>query len=107
MTLYIKFFKKIFPSFIYIFFKKIYHILRFYNIINPEYSTSDSIKFGDEETGKFLREKIIRSKIFLEYGSGNTSILAFKNNVNIYSIESDRNFYFFLKKKKLKKFIFL
>ena len=106
MITYIHFFKKIFPLFLYNFFKKIYHILRFYNVLNPKYSTSDNIKFGNEETGKYLKEKIIKSKIFLEYGSGNTSILASQKNIDFYSIESDRNFYFFLKKKNLRNLYF-
>ena len=42
--------------------------------------------------------------IFLEFGSGNTTIFAQKNNINCFSIESDRNFYHYLKGKVTKNF---
>ncbi len=106
MIAYIDLFKKFFPKKIYFFFKKIYHILRFYNIFNPNYKSSDKIKFGDDNTGKYLKDKILHSKIFLEYGSGNTTILASKNNIKNFSVESDRNFYFYLKKMGLRNLYF-
>jgi len=106
MIAYIDLFKKFFPKKIYFFFKKIYHILRFYNIFNPNYKSSDKIKFGDDNTRKYLKDKILHSKIFLEYGSGNTTILASKNNIKNFSVESDRNFYFYLKKMGLRNLYF-
>ena len=45
--------------------------------------------------------------MFLEFGSGNTTIFASQNNLNYYSIESDRNFYnFLIKEKKIDNIIF-
>ena len=94
------------PSFAYNFAKKIYHLLRYYNLINPNYSTSNNIYFGDKKTGNYLKEKIINSKTYLEFGSGNTTIFALENKKKYLSIESDRNFYFFLKKKNIKDIFF-
>lgn len=91
--------KKFLPTFVYLIFKKIYHILRFFNFIRVNYTTSDKISFGSSEAGDFLKAKISSSKIFLEFGSGNTTIFAKKNNINCFSIESDRNFYHYLKRK--------
>ena len=43
----------------------------------------------------------------MEFGSGNTTIFASQNNLNYYSIESDRNFYnFLIKEKKIDNIIF-
>lgn len=98
--------KTLLPSFIYNLLKIIYHILRFHNLINPLYSSSNKITFGNEETGNFLKSKILNSKIFLEFGSGNTTIIAEENKLNYYSIESDKNFFTYLKKNGVKKIHF-
>ena len=66
MIQYINIIKKYTPSVFYIFFKKIYHILRFYSLIKPNYNTSGFIKFGGEETGNFLKDKILKSNFFLK-----------------------------------------
>ena len=55
--------KTLLPSFVYNLLKIIYHILRFHNLINPLYSSSNKITFGDKETGNFLKSKILNSKI--------------------------------------------
>ena len=100
-------FKKLLPSFLYQFFKKVYHILRYYNLINPNYSTTDKITFGSLDAGSFLKKRIINSKCFLEFGSGNTTIFANDNKTTFYSVESDRNFFTYMrKKKKIKNILF-
>ena len=86
--------------------KKTYHILRFYNFINPNYSTNTNIIFGNKHTGDYLKNKIISAKCYLEFGSGNTTLFAHENDIIYYSIESDRNFYTFMKRKKYIKNIF-
>ena len=92
----------------YQFLKKVYHILRYYNFINPNYSTTDKITFGSLDAGSFLKKRIINAKCFLEFGSGNTTIFANENKTTFYSVESDRNFFTYMrKKKKLKIFYFL
>ena len=57
-------FKKLLTSFLYQFLKKVYHILRYYNLINPNYSTTDKITFGSLDAGSFLKKRIINSKCF-------------------------------------------
>ena len=106
MTQYIKVIKKIIPSFIFNFLKKIFHILRFYNLINPDYSVDESIKFGEKKAGQFLKNKIVQSKNYLEFGSGNTTILAFNNSIKYNSVESDRGFYLYMKKKNIQNIFF-
>ena len=53
-----------------------------------------------------MKKKILNSKLFLEFGSGNTTIFAMENGINCFTIESDRNFYFYLKKIVKKKIFF-
>jgi len=106
MIHYLKIIKKILPNFLYNFLKKVYHIFRYYNLLNPNYSSSDKITFGDLKTGNFLKDKILNASAYLEFGSGNTTIFASKNDIKYYSIESDRNFYFYLKKKDIKNIFF-
>lgn len=98
--------KNFLPSFLYKILKKIYHILRFYNLINPNYSTNNNITFGNKNTGDYLKNKIISANFFLEFGSGNTTLIAQENNIAYYSIESDRNFFTYMKRKKNIKNIF-
>ena len=98
--------KNFLPSFLYNFFKYIYHILRFYNLIVPGYGVKDDIIFGDKKTGEFLQQKILNSKKFLEFGTGKTTIFASNKKIIHYSIESDRSFYFYMKKRNIKGILF-
>tara|TARA_E500000178_G_scaffold341561_1_gene385619 strand:- start:143 stop:844 length:702 start_codon:yes stop_codon:yes gene_type:complete len=88
------------PKFFYNFLKVFYHIFRFYRLINPKYSTSENIIFGNKDSGDFIKKEISKAKNYLEFGSGNTTIFATQNNINFYSIESDRNFFYYLTNKK-------
>ena len=92
--------KNFLPDFLYNFFRNVYHIFRFYNLIRPNYGVKDDIIFGDKDTAQFLKQKILNSKKFLEFGTGKTTILASKANIDHYSIESDKSFYYYMKKKK-------
>ena len=56
-----------------------------------------NINFGPE-SNEFFTNKLLSSKIYLEYGSGSSTLLADRNNINYYSIESDKNFHKTLKK---------
>ncbi len=91
------------PKLFYNFLKVFYHIFRFYRLINPKYSTSENIIFGNKDSGDFIKKEIAKAKNYLEFGSGNTTIFATQNNINIYSIESDRNFFYYLTNKKISK----
>ena len=99
--------KNILPNQVYLILKKIYHIFRFFNLVKIKYSSSKNIYFGSNKAANFLKKKILNSKLFLEFGSGNTTIFAMENGINCFTIESDRNFYFYLKKILKKKFSFI
>lgn len=92
--------KNYLPTFFYNFLKIFYHVFRHYRLINPKYSSSENIIFGNKDSGDFIKKKIVRAKNYLEFGSGNTTIFASQNNINFYSIESDRNFFYYLANKK-------
>ena len=92
--------KNFLPSFLYKLIKKTFHIFRFYNLVKPNYTTSNKIVFGSLEAGEFLKKKITGAKCFLEFGSGNTTIFAQEKKIKFFSIESDRNFFFYMKCKK-------
>ena len=52
--------------------------------------------FLDKESSEFFKKQIQKSEIFLEYGSGGSTLFANKHGKEIYSVESD---YYFLKNK--------
>ena len=79
-----------------------FHFLRYHNIINIDYKIDGKLLFGKKET-KFFKKKLKKSNLYLEYGSGNSTVVAEKLNKNYYSIESDKNFYNYILKKINKK----
>jgi hypothetical protein len=90
------------------FFEIIYHVFRYYGLIKIDYSVKKKINFGSVSSNIFFTRKIKNTKIYLEYGSGSSTL--FVNdycNKNIdfkyVSVDSDRDFYNFLKKKNNKK----
>lgn len=95
----------------YIFFKKIIinpfiSILRFYKIYSPKYNIKKKIQFGNTKENIYFLKLLKKSKLYFEYGSGNSTLVAKELKVNFYSVESDKNFYAHLK-KKIKKNYFL
>ena len=91
-------------AFIYINLKNIIYIpiisvLRYYQFYNPKYNVSKKINFNNDKENDFFIKKLKECKLYLEFGSGNSTLLAKFYNKKFYSIESDKNFYFFLKKK--------
>jgi len=99
-------------AFIYINLKKItfiplISILRYYQFYNPKYNVSKKINFDNNKENLFFIKKLRKSKLYLEFGSGNSTLLAKFYNKEFYSVESDRNFYFFLKNKFFLKNYFL
>lgn len=74
-----------------------YYILIRYNFIKRKFIIDKNINFGPE-SNEFFTNKLLSSKLYLEYGSGSSTLLADKNNINYYSIESDKNFHKILKK---------
>lgn len=74
-----------------------FYILQRYNFIKKKFIIDNNIDFGPE-ANKFFENKLLNSKLYLEYGSGSSTLLADRNNINYYSVESDKLFYKTLKK---------
>jgi len=83
-----------------------YYILTYYNLINKKFIINSTIDFGSIGN-KFFENKLLNCKLYLEYGSGSSTLLADRQNVNYYSIESDKSFYRTLKKSLKSKNYFL
>lgn len=81
-------------------FKAIYHILRYHNLIKVDLEINENINFGSDEANNFFESKLSSCKVYLEYGSGSSTLLADKKNKNYFSVESDKSFY-----KKFKQFL--
>ncbi len=99
-------------AFIYINLKKIFlipliSVLRYYNLYSPDYEVKKKINFGKKKENLFFIKQLKKSNLYLEFGSGNSTLVAKYYKKKFYSVESDRNFYFFLKKKYLLKNYFL
>ncbi len=84
-----------------------YSILTYYNLINKKFNIDDNINFSSDLENKFFEKKLLNSKLYLEYGSGSSTLLADRNNIIYYSIESDKIFYKNLKEKLKSKNYFL
>lgn len=104
-------FKKIFPNFLWNFLRETknkiinfypYHFLRYHNIIKNEYNISSNLSFGKIES-KYFKNQLLKSKFYLEFGSGNSTVLAKNKNKKFMSIESDKNFYYYMINKIGKK----
>lgn len=80
--------------------KFLYHFLRYLNIIKIPYSTNKKISFNNNnyDSNNFFSEKLKKSNIYLEYGSGNSTLLADIKKKVIFSIEGDRNYFNHIKK---------
>jgi hypothetical protein len=85
-----------------IFFKTINltkYIFEYLGIIEKNVSISNKINFGSENSNIFFYKLLKKSKLYLEYGSGSSTLLAEKLNKKFLSIENDKGFYKKLKKK--------
>ncbi len=78
----------------------IIYILRYYSIINTKYKVSTQINFGSSLSNNFFQKKLRKCKFYLEYGAGNTTLLANKINKKYISLETDKSFFNYLKYKK-------
>ena len=56
-----------------------YHFLRYHNIIKNEYNISSNLSFGKIES-KYFKNQLLKSKFYLEFGSGNSTVLAKNKN---------------------------
>ena len=75
------------------------HTIRYYCPFPMKYSLKNEIDFGSQEANNFFKEKLSKSRFYLEFGSGSSSILAQNMNKDFCSIEGDKNFYKFMCKK--------
>ena len=83
----------------------IIYILRYLSIVKfSKYKVSDNINFGSKIANNFFIKSIKNSKSYFEYGSGNSTMYAKKLKKNFLSIETDKSFYNFMKKKKYQKY---
>jgi hypothetical protein len=89
--------------------KFIYHFLRYCNIIKIPYSTSKNLNFNNENyySNNYFLNKLNKCKVYLEYGSGNSTLVADNKKKIIFSVEGDRNFFHHIKKKIKSKKTFL
>jgi hypothetical protein len=53
----------------------------------------------DEESAEYFRERISKSQVYLEYGSGGSTIVASKNTKQMFTVESDAAFLRAVKKR--------
>src|SRR6202158_4422383 len=53
----------------------------------------------DEESSEYFRERISKSRVYLEYGSGGSTIVASQNTKQLLSVESDAAFLRAIKKR--------
>ena len=75
----------------------------FKNIFFQNFNLNHKINFGTTEANIFFKKKLSKSKLYLEIGSGKSTILAEKLNKYYFSIETSKMFYSLLKKKLKKK----
>ncbi len=66
--------------------------------INYEFSTK--IDFGSKKANNFFKKKIKTSKLFFEYGSGNSTLYVHKKKNNYISVEGKKDIYNNLKNNK-------
>ena len=71
------------------------YLLRYLTIINSKYNVSNKVNFGSKVANNFFKKNLKQCNFYLEYGSGNSTILANKLNKKFKSIETDKSFYGF------------
>lgn len=84
------------------FFNLIIYILRYFSIINNHnYTVSKKIKFGSKKANQYFIKMIKKTKFYLEYGSGSSTILAKNIKKRFLSIETDKSFFNYMRKLKI------
>ncbi len=99
--------KKLIYKIFFVFIPLVGHCLRYIGIIRVNYGSTSKLNFRSKQATEFVKKKILKSKSILEYGSGNSTLFANKMNKKIYSVESDKAFYQYLKKKIKKNYFFV
>ncbi len=76
------------------------YLLRYFSILRTKYEVSREINFGSSQANNFFKKHLKKCKFYLEYGSGNSTLLAVSYKKKFISIESDRSFYNYIKINK-------
>ena len=82
------------------------YLLRYFSIINSKYKVSNQINFGSTLSNNYFKKKLKKCYYYLEFGSGNSTILANQLKKKFRSIESDKSFYRFMRSKKIKDILY-
>jgi hypothetical protein len=77
----------------------IFHYLRYFNLVKYDYKINSKVDFGSKIANNFFLSKLKNSKLYLEYGSGSSTLIARKLKKYFFSVESDKNFFLYLKSK--------
>jgi hypothetical protein len=79
----------------------------YFEIYKPKYNFCQKIDFGSSISNKYFKKKLKKSKLYFEYGSGNSTLYANKIKKNYISIEGKKDIYLNLRfKKKLNVYLF-
>lgn len=76
------------------------YLLRYFSLINTRYKVPSDINFGSNLSNNFYKKHLKKCKFYLEYGSGNSTLLAKKLKKKYISIEADKSFFNYLKNEK-------
>jgi len=74
------------------------YILRYLLILKPRYLVNGKIDFGSKKSNLYFKNCLKSAKFYIEYGAGDSTILAKKYNKKFISLEADKSFYSYLKK---------
>jgi len=88
----------IYRSIKFIFIEPTLSTFRYYLIYTPKYDVENKVNFKNYNENNFFLSTLKKSKLYLEYGSGNSSLVAKSENKIFFSVESDKNFFNFMKK---------
>lgn len=73
------------------------YLLRYFSVIHTKYKISTEIDFGSALSNDFFKKQLEKCKFYLEYGAGNSTLLANKLEKNYISIEADKSFFNYLR----------
>ena len=74
------------------------YILRYLSILKPRYLVNGKIDFGSKKSNLYFKNCLKSAEFYIEYGAGDSTILAKKYNKKFISLEADKSFYSYLKK---------
>lgn len=79
-----------------------FHFLRYIGVFQIDYKISTKLNFGNIIENKFIKNLMKKCNFYLEFGSGNSTLYFQNLGKKFLSIETDRNFYYYLKNKIFK-----